>query len=161
MAELDLGKIVQAKYYERISGAAEGTVGFGKAVMRGTDPEKQFEEYDGTEDAKIPGFAGFGLSGDIENEEYLDEQPMVVVDRGVMVVPVYSDADTAPEAGDQVAIAPDGTVFTATEADDDSGSGGDFAVKLSNAQFVEGAAAGDNVEIEIDFPMSMEFVEQE
>lgn len=159
MAELDLGKIAQAKYYERISGAAEGTIGFGKAVMRGTNPEKQYKEFDGTTGAKIAGFAGFGLSGDIDDEQYVDEQPMVVVTQGVMVVPVYADADTAPTAGDKVAVAPDGTVFTAAEADSDSDSGGTYAVKLANAQFVEGAAAGDNVEIEIDFPMETEEVQ--
>ena len=159
MAELDLGKIVQAKYYERISGAAEGTIGFGKAVMEGTDPELQFSEFDGTEDAKIAGFAGFGLSGNIDDEEYVDEQPMVVVDKGVMVSVVYASADTAPTAGDAVAIAPDGTVYTATEANADTGSGGGFAAVLTNAKFVEGAAAGDKVEIEFSFPMSVSFVE--
>ena len=159
MAELDLGKITQAKYYERISGAAEGTIGFGKAVMRGTDPEKQFIEFDGSTGAKIAGFAGFGLSGDIDGEQYVDEQPMVVVTEGVMVTSVYASADTAPTAGDNVAVVPDGTVMTATEADDGAGSGGTYAIKLKNAQFVEGAAAGDNVEIEIDFPMETAEVE--
>ena len=154
MIDLDLGKIAYGKYYEKISGAAEGTIGFGKAVMRGTDEEKQFAEFDGSSGASIPGFANFNLSGNIDDMEYVDEQPMTVITQGVFMARVSTTADTAPTAGDSVAVAPDGDVMTATEADADSGTGGTYAVKLSNAQFTQDAAAGDLVAVEVDFPMS-------
>lgn len=161
MSDMDLGKVSQSKYYEFSSGAAEGTIGFGKAVVRGTNPETQYTVYPGdSEDVSISGFAAFTLSGNIDDLEFEDKQPMRVLNQGVIAVKVSEDADTSPAAGDKVAVSPDGDVFTATEANDDSGSGGTYAAILSNSEFAEGADAGDTVLIEVNFPTDVEFVEQ-
>lgn len=160
MSDMDLGKVSQSRYYEYSSGAAEGTIGFGKGVVKGTNPETQLAEFDGSADTlKVEGFAAFTLSGNIDDLEFVDEQPMRVLRNGVVAVQVSSTADTSPTAGDQVAIAPDGDVITSTEANADSGTGGTYAAILANSEFVEGGDAGDTILVEVDFPMNVEFVQ--
>jgi len=161
MSDMDLGKVSQSKYYEFSSGAAEGTIGFGKAVVKGTNPETQFTAYPGDSDAvSVSGFAAFTLSGNIDDLEFVDQQPMRVLRSGVVAVKVSANAGTSPVAGDKVAINPDGDVFTAAEANSDSGTGGTYAAILKNSEFVEGADAEDTVLIEVDFPTEVEFVQQ-
>lgn len=161
MSDMNVGKIGQAKYYEFSSGAAEGSIGFGKGVVKGTNPETQFKEFDGSADTlKVAGFAAFTLSGDIDNFKFEDKQPMRVLRQGVVAVKVSATASNSPKAGDTVALAPNGDVITAAEAESNSGTGGSYAATLKNSEFIEGGDAGDTVLVEVDFPTEVVFTEQ-
>ena len=155
---LDLGKVAQARRYESISGAAEDTIAFGKGVMEGTDEEKQFKAYDGSENVVIKGLAMFTNSGNIDDLEFVENQPMRVLRKGTITTQVAADVGDV-SAGDRVALAGDGWVMKASEAESTT-DGSDHAAVLANAEFVTGGSAGDSVVVEVNFPMEVTFEDQ-
>lgn len=152
---MDKGKVVEARRFESISGAAEGTIGFGKGVMRGTN-DSQFLEFDGTQGVDIRGLALFTLAGNIDDGEFVAEQPMRVLRKGVMMAEVSADAESTIDAGDKVAIDGNGDVTSETEAIVRS-SGSNYAAVIEDSEFVEGGSSGDKVKIEINFPCDVTF----
>jgi len=149
--ELTKGKVADGRAFESISGAAEGEIGFGQFAVRGTDPENQFEAFDGSEDGVIAGIAMFTNSGDIDDLVFNDKDAMRVLRKGVVWVPLSEESDNV-EVGDRVAVYTDGYVIKASQVegtdDDDSG----HAMVIENAEFASGGEAEDVVKVEINLP---------
>lgn len=149
--ELTRGKIADARFYEAIAGAAEGEIDFGQFAVLGTDPEEQFEAFDGSSGEVLAGIAMFGNSGNIDDLKYEDEDLMKVVRKGVVWAPISDEATEAVEAGDGVGVNEDGFAMKASEIESKT-DGTDNGLVIKNAEFASGGEAEDVVKIELNLP---------
>jgi len=145
---LGLGRIAEHNPKTNIrSYAAEGdAIPFGKAVMDGTDPEKQCKLFaSGT--GKFRGIAGYSTeASDLDNSQYLAKDQVAVVDQGV--VTVY--AEEAVEIGNPVRIVHTGEGkgnFRASALPGNTGI-------LTGAEWRESAPAGSAVKLYLDPPFT-------
>ena len=136
-----------------ISAIAEGDVGFGKLVSRGTDPEVQgilpATGTDVTEPKNVLGVAlqshamESNLSGD---PRYLDEQAVSVLRRGAVFVKVEEAVTVADDVFVRVAAGGDGLgSFRASDP------GASAAVQLAGAKWIKGAGIGEFALLEVNF----------
>lgn len=147
--ELKLGQIATVRQIHADSMIAEETIKFGKALMYGTDSEKQIKVFDGTTGKVLAGFAGFSIgASDLHNLNYEQYDDVAVLRRAVAWVETHSSVTDA-ERGDKVAVMPDGTVKPVGEL---SSGSGDYAIKLEDAEFKSDAGSEEKVKIEFSFP---------
>lgn len=77
------------------SKVAEGTIIFGQAVVRGTeDPQVKTPAAAGNEFMGVAGFSS--QASDIDNESYLDGDPLALVQEGIVVV--YVEEAVTPDS---------------------------------------------------------------
>ena len=94
----DLGEIAENRSAEQaLSRAAEGAIGFGRAVVEGTKPIEQVKLISGASDVFVGVAAKSFEASDLDNEAYADEDAVGVVTEGVIIVKVEEAVDpTSP-----------------------------------------------------------------
>lgn len=155
MSNLEKGMVGTTRPAHADSGAAEGAVEFGTGVILGT-ADDQYKQADGT-DSVFQGIAQYSRSGSVDDGTYDDEDAMRVLREGVIFAEISSNASSGASKGDTVYIDVNGDVIT--DADVTTGSGGDYVIKLNDAEFKEGGDAGDIVMIELNSATDHETVE--
>ena len=149
MKSLLPGRIAEGRINTSSSSKAiEGTVEFGKATKRGTNPEKQVKEWDGANsDDKFAGIAVFSYGGDVDNDQYKDGDAARILEAGVITVKLSSDSGGV-SAGDQVAVRDDGYFDTGLS----SATNGVYGAEIENSEFLESGSVGDVVKARINLP---------
>ncbi|ABR46647.1 hypothetical protein Amet_4362 [Alkaliphilus metalliredigens QYMF] len=137
--------------------AAEGSpIKYGKAVKLGTDKEIQVKAWDGAASTDI--FAGIALNsvtGDLDNDQYLQGNPVSVLKKGTVWVKVSADS-AGVTAGQKAAVLEDGD-FTAAPLSVDTN--GVYGVELEGSEYLTSAAAGELVMLAINLPSTTKVVQ--
>ena len=131
------------------SHAAEGAIAFGSAVVRGTDPNGAKEISAATDELLGVAARSFEAT-DLDDQLYADGDPVGVVRKGVVVVPV----EEAVDPGDPVRVRhtadtgkPKGVFCTTADAGQ--------TAKVEHAEFKSSIAGAGLVELWISGPFKL------
>lgn len=129
--------------------AAENTIQYGQAVKYGTDKENQVKAWDGAEENdQLAGIALHGLTGDLDNEQYLQGNPVPVFKKGVVWVKV-SENSAGVIAGKRAAVRNDGYFDAAPLG---AATNGVYGSEIDGSEFLTSASAGELVKVSINLP---------
>lgn len=146
---LKAGKIADGRIgTSAVSMVAENVIAFGQAVKYGTDPESQVLPWDGANSDDIfAGIAVYSITGDIDDDEYDQYDPVSVLKVGTVWVKV-ADTSSGITAGESAAVTPDG--FDAGGLT--SGSTGVYGVEIEGSEYLTSGSAGGMVKLMLNMP---------
>lgn len=135
---------------------AENTIKFGKAVKLGTDPELQVKGWDGNSSNDVfSGIALHGITGDLDNNQFLEGHPVAVLKKGAVWVRV-AEGSQGVTAGQKAAVLPNGDF---TSAPLTAGTGGTYGVEIEGSEFLTSGSEGDLVKLLINLPATTKTVQ--
>ncbi|MFT9496370.1 structural cement protein Gp24 [Anaerosolibacter sp.] len=130
--------------------AAENTIAFGQAVKYGTDKEKQVKAWDGAASAdKFAGIALHGVTGDLDNDQYVQGNAVPVLKKGTVWVKVSANSAAGVIAGQTAAVRDDGFFDAGPLV---VGTSGKYGVEIDGSEFLTGGEPGDLVKLSINLP---------
>lgn len=158
---LELGKVSHAIIPEMFSGVADGEIEFGALAMREDGEAESYEQFDGSDDQTIAGFAVFTNSGNIDDLKFEDEDLFRVLRKGIIWTQV-SDSDAAGSAtvepGDPLVVDENGFVIDKDEAEVTT-DGTDNAVEILNGEVLTEADPGEKVAVELQLPSDVNYID--